>query len=246
MEDSTAFGDGKLRPFADSIWTAATPIRFAGAWFPHVMTVVRLSTGDLLLHSPCRPLSDLMRDIALTGSVAHIVAPNWFHDLYLDEYRALFPEATFWGPSFLQRQHRKVIDCPLDGAARPPWFDDMPHVTLSGRLTFDESIFFHKPTQTLIVADLLTNASADVRMPLATRLGYRFFGLNGNLRVFPIIRWFSISSRASLQRVAQQIFHWDPAQLIVAHGKPIRENVDVDLQSAFRWLKVPPEVQLRR
>jgi hypothetical protein len=179
----SGFGDGALVPFTDSIWTATTPIRFAGTWFPHVMAVVRLTSGDLLLHSPCRPMVDLIADIARVGRVAHVVAPNWFHDLYLAQYRELYPEATFWAPAFLQRQRKSVVDRVLDGAGRPPWFDEMPHVSLSGLLTFDECIFFHNASRTLIAADLLMNAAADEQSPAFTRLGYWFFGLNGNLKV---------------------------------------------------------------
>lgn len=128
----SGFGDGTLVPFADSIWTATTPVRFVGTWFPHVMTVVRLAGGKLLLHSPCRPSNDLIHELARIGTVADVVAPNWFHDLYLTEYRALYPDATFWAPALLRRQRKSLIDRVLDATARPPWFAEMPHVSLSG------------------------------------------------------------------------------------------------------------------
>jgi hypothetical protein len=230
------FGDGRIVPFADSIWTAATPIRFAGTWFTHVMTVVRLDSGDLLLHSPCRMSHDLMYDISRTGRVAHVVAPNWFHDLYLGEYRSLFPDATFWAPALLLRQRRSIIDRVIDETVRPPWFGEMPHLTLQGLLTFDESIFFHVSTRTLIVADLLTNARAGQQTPAPTRMGYRFLGLNGDLKVFPILRRLGLANRASLRNAARQIYDWNPSRLIVAHGAPLTENVPALLQAAFRWL----------
>jgi hypothetical protein len=31
-----------------------------------------------------------------------------------------------------------LIDSVLDEAARPPWFAELPHIALSGLLTFDE------------------------------------------------------------------------------------------------------------
>jgi hypothetical protein len=222
--------------FADSLWTATTPIRFAGTWFPHVMTVIRLADGGILLHSPCQPSDSLRRAIARIGRVSDVVAPNWFHDLYLSEYREFYPDATFWGPAFLQRQRRSIIDRALDVTTRPPWDTELPYVSLSGLLSFDESVFFHVTTRTLIVADLLMNASVGNDAPMVTRLGYRLFGLDGRLRVFPILRWFGASSRGSLRATAQQIFAWDPQRLIVSHGKPVEQYVTVKLRSAFRWL----------
>lgn len=231
------FGDGKLHELTASVWTAATPIRFAGTWFPHVMTVVRLSNGELLLHSPCRPLTDTIDAVRRLGNVLHIVAPNWFHDLYLREYKLLFPDAIMWGPSFLQRQHKALIDRALDETTRPPWFEEMPYVTLSGLLTFDESLFYHESTQTLIVADFLMNGSMTGEIPAMTRLGYRFFGLDGTLKVFPILRWFGLTTRGSMRLVARQIIRWAPERLVVGHGTPIERDATRCLQGALAWLK---------
>lgn len=234
--DPNAFGDGRLKTFAEGLWTATTPIRFAMTWFPHVMTVVRLANGDLLLHSPCGASNDLLHDIDNLGRVAHVVAPNWFHDLYLREYRNLYPKATFWAPAFLQRQQRSIVDAALDSGARPPWYDEMPHASLRGLLTFDECLFFHTATRTLIVADLLMNAAPSPSMPALTRLGYRFFGLDGSVKVFPILQWFGIRERGSVHEAASRVFKWNPDRLIVGHGTPIQEHVATELHRAFRWL----------
>jgi hypothetical protein len=228
------FGNGTLVPFADSLWTAATPIRFAGIWFPHVMTVVRCSNGELVLHSPCRPSTPLVDAVSGIGRVAHVVAPNWFHDLYLTDYRVLYPAATFWGPSVLRRQRGNVlIDCELNGAARPPWISEMPHLTLAGVLTFDESIFFHTPSSTLIVADLLMNLSATANAPRFTRVAYRLSGTQDRLAMPPYLRWFGITARRPLHQATHQIEEWNPDRLIVGHGTPILHEAMARLRSAL-------------
>jgi hypothetical protein len=237
MSEPRGFGDGRLLPFADSIWTATTPIRFAATWQPHVMTVVRFSDGDVLLHSPCRLSSDLRGAIAKLGPVTDVIAPNWFHDLYLAEYHATYPDATFWGPAFLKRQRKTIIDCVLDGDVRPKWFAEMPYVTVPGLLTFDECLFYHEPTRTLIVADLLMNASVVEDAPLFTKFGYRLFGLNGSLKVFPLLIWFGQARRAAIRKAVRQVFEWNPERLIVGHGTPIGAGAAEQLQAAFSWLK---------
>lgn len=230
-------GDGKLKPFVDSLWTATTPIRFVGTWFPHVMAAVRLRDGSVMLHSPCRPSAELFDDIARIGAVAHVVAPNWFHDLYLREYRAAYPNATFWAPEFLRRQHSGIINEVLDGTASAPWAAELLQVSLSGLLSFDEAIFFHVRSRTLIVADFLMNAVADEKTPAFTRLGYRLFGLGGRLKVFPPLRWFGINSRPSMRRAAAQIVAWDPEHVIVGHGHPMLGGVSGELRTALSWLQ---------
>ena len=234
LRSPTGLGNGKLVPFADSLWTAATPIRFAGIWFPHVMTVMRCRSGQLVLHSPCQPSTPLIDEIASIGHVDHIVAPNWFHDLYLATYRDLYPQATFWGPPVLRRHLGALIDCELDRAARPPWFSEMPHVTLSGLLTFDESVFFHTPSSTLIVADLFMNVSAGPATPRFTRIAYRLSRINGRLIMPPYLRWFGVTTGRSLHNAALQIQEWKPDRLIVGHGTPVADEAMARLRSALR------------
>lgn len=169
------FGDGRLVPFAAGIWTATTPIRFVGNWFPHVM--------------------------------------------------------------FLRRRRKSIVDRAIDGATQTPWSSQIPHVTLRGLLTFNESVFYHRATRTLIVTDLLMNAAATAATPAITKLGYRFFGLNGDLVVFPVLRWFGLTSRGSLRELARQVAQWNPERHIVAHGTPVTQGAALQLRDAFGYLK---------
>jgi hypothetical protein len=103
----------------------------------------------------------------------------------------------------------------------------MPHTTLSGLLTFDESIFFHAPSGTLILADLLMNQSAGPTAPPYTRFMYWFGGVNDRLIKPPYVRWFGwLDGRVgqSVNKAARQIETWDPDRLIVGHGTPIKDR----------------------
>lgn len=198
------------------------------------MAAIRLSDGSIVLHSPCLLSEQLKVDLHKVGPVRHVVAPNWFHDLYLADYRRMYPEATFWGPSLLRRQKPRIIDRVLNEAERPPWYEEMPHIALAGPLTFDECAFFHKRTATLIVADLLMNLRAESDTPPYTKLAYRLAGLDGRLAVFPLLRWFG--PRASLKRAACRMIEWAPDSLVVGHGTPILRDATPRLRRAFRWL----------
>jgi hypothetical protein len=224
-----------LMNFTDEIWTASDPIRFAGTWFPHVMTVIRLGDGSLLIHSPCRFSQALAESIRALGSVRHVVAPNWFHDLYLAEYRAAFPDATFWGPRFLQRlKGTRLIDAALNQSSLP-WAREMSTAAVPGWLTFDEHVFFHNSTRTLIVADLLMNVCAAEDVPPYTRLAYALTGTKGRLSVFPLLR-LAIPDYASLRNAARQMLDWQPRRIIVGHGASIATDASEQLQQALGWL----------
>lgn len=195
------------------------------------MAVIRLANGDLVLHSPCRPSDELAQEIAALGPVAHVIAPNWFHDLYLAGYRKLYPDAVFWGC----RRLRKHIDREIDGGSAPPWAQELLHYTLSGLLTFDESIFFHRATRTLIVADLLLNENITPQSPFFTKLGLRIFGVDGTVKLFPVLRLFgSGAARRSVRAAAVQIAQWEPQRLIVAHGTPVTQISCAQIQKALQ------------
>ncbi len=238
-----------LEPFSESIWTASTPVRFAGVWFPHVMTIVRLASGTLLLHSPCRSSGVLIGEIAALGTVSDVIAPNWFHDLYLAEYRRLYPKARFWAPGFLQRRRKRIIDADLDGGV-PPWFEELPYTSLRGLMTFDECIFFHGASKTLIVADLLMSYRVAPRMPWYTQFAGRLFGLDGTLKTFQLLWFLTGRNRTILRGAARWMIACDPKGLIVGHGEPVKGEISSQLRRAFRWLDLdrawPPPASHRQ
>ena len=63
----------RLHALTDSIWHVTTPHAFMGLHVGARMTVVKLSSGGLLLHSPV-PVDDaLAAELAVLGEVTHIV-----------------------------------------------------------------------------------------------------------------------------------------------------------------------------
>ena len=54
---------------------------------PIRMTVVRLSSGDILMHSPTRFDARLKAEIEAHGPIRHLVAPNIAHWSFLAEWQ---------------------------------------------------------------------------------------------------------------------------------------------------------------
>jgi len=76
------------------------------------MTVVRLSNGDLFLHSPTRFERKLADALALLGPVRHLVSPNQFHYAHIGEWLEAFPEAVAWAsPGVRQRSKARHGTC---------------------------------------------------------------------------------------------------------------------------------------
>ena len=99
-----------LKPVAEGIWIVDSgPLRVLGLPLPVRMTVIRLSTGELLLHSPTRFDEDLRREMERRGRIRHLVAPNSAHWCFLRDWQRNCPDAVAWAVPGLhgRRQVRK-------------------------------------------------------------------------------------------------------------------------------------------
>jgi hypothetical protein len=75
------------------------------------MTVVRLSNGDLLLHSPIKFDERLADELLGLGTVRHLVSPNQFHYAHIGEWAKAFPDAVSWAsPRVRERARARHVD----------------------------------------------------------------------------------------------------------------------------------------
>ena len=67
----------------------------------HRMTVIRLTNGGLVVHSPTRLDLTSQEEFQKLGPIVAIIAPSWWHDLYLREDLGAYPDdpAPGWNVS---------------------------------------------------------------------------------------------------------------------------------------------------
>ena len=63
----------------NTIWIKEYPIQYAGTRFNSRMTIIRLSNGNLFIHSPCEIDKHTKISIENLGEVEFIVAPGSYH-----------------------------------------------------------------------------------------------------------------------------------------------------------------------
>ena len=197
------------------------------------MTVVRLSNGRLLLHSPIALSPDLVRAITELGEVGHIVCPNLFHHVYADEAIRAFPGAQLHGPAKLHRKRRDLrFDSVLSESPHADWAADLVPITIDGSL-LRETVFYHPASRTLISSDLVENfAGSD---DTVTRLYLRLGGILGKVSWHPLLRpvyYGRKKARASVDRILDLPFE----NVIVGHGDLITRDARSSLRSGLAWL----------
>jgi uncharacterized protein DUF4336 len=147
---------------ADKIWALDRPVWFAGIRLRARTTVVRLDDGGLLLHSPGPPTDALAEQLRALGPVRWLVVPNCFHHLGTPAAAAFFPEAQVVGPeSALGRNKALRLHLDIHDARFSEQVTEFETLPLRGVPFLDETVLYHRPTQTLLGADIVLCAGAE-------------------------------------------------------------------------------------
>lgn len=232
-----------LKAFADDVWIADGPqigMHYLGLTlpFPTRMTVVRLPSGVLWVHSPIAWSDALAESLARLGPVRHLVAPNTLHYWYLPEWRDRFPEARAYGAPGLDRQAKRplALDETLGDAPPEAWEGALDQCLVRGKL-LTEVDFFHRSSRTLILTDLIENFEPKrVRNPVLRWL-VRVSGAADPDGKAPIDMQLSfLPHRRSVREAVARMLAWGPERIVLSHGRCYPANGEAELRRAFRWI----------
>ncbi len=220
-----------LRELAPALWEVEQT-GSAGAVRPRFRTtIVRLADGGLWLYSPVAIDDDLAAQIAALGQVAHIVAPNMYHHLFAGGAKQRYPKATLWGVPGLQEKRRDLaFDRVL--SADVPWRDELDGLVLSSVRKYNEAVFFHRASRTLICADLIFNISSEPT--LAMRLVDRILGVYGRPAVSRLFRM--AVDRPAVKPQLEAVLAWSFQRVCMSHGDVLDGNAHAVFADVVRPL----------
>ncbi len=212
-----------------------------GRLLPVRMTALRLPGGDLLLHSPTRYSPALGAELAALGSVRHLVAPNFAHWMFLQEWQRALPGVTTWAARGL-RQRRPVqrsgvrLDHELGDTAPAEWGDAIGLTTIRGAFGFHEAALFHRPSATLVLTDLVLNLEPE-KLPGWFRPLARGFGVTApDGMPPPYVRAMIKRYRQEGAQQAAALVALAPRLVLFAHGRPFDQDAPAALRRSLRWL----------
>ncbi|MDF2156134.1 DUF4336 domain-containing protein [Vibrio sp. CAU 1672] len=227
-----------MEKLAHEIWIFdGNSVQFLGLPFSTRMTVVRLSGGELWVHSPIK-LSDTIKvQLETLGRVKYLIAPNHLHHLFLPEWISTYPNAEVYGTNEVIKKRSDIsFDASLHDPNYPVWEEDIEQELFSGSPLMEECVFFHRGSETLIVTDLVENFSGQEfnywqrfvakgvgilapngKMPLDWRLSFMF-------------------GKADARKHLNRLLAWNPRILVMSHGEIVKEGVDKFLAQSFKWL----------
>lgn len=214
----------------DRIWLLERPVWFSGVRQRVHTTVLRLDDGGLLLHSPAPLTDELVQQLNVLGPVRWLVVPNCFHHLGTPAAAGRFREARVVGPASALRRNRalKIDDDIAQIAELLPEFEALP---LVGVPFLDETVLFHRPTQTLLGADIVLCPNA--RDHWSLRGAARLLGFYDQVRV-PYDVKNKIPDKAAAARSIRAIIERPAQRLIVGHADIMEAGCREQLARAWR------------
>jgi len=199
------------------------------------MTVMRLASGELILHSPCIITAEIADEIAAIGPVAHLVAPGNFHHLHVADAQAAFPKAKTWlCPGIERKSPHLKYDGMLGDVSPVQWRGEIDQVLMRGTRIMREVAMFHRPSRTLILVDLIENFT-DVTPDVSGTLKFWFkYVLHmWNRPCFAPEYRLGWSNRVAAAESLRRILAWDFRQIVIAHGDLIER--DAHAIAAAAW-----------
>lgn len=153
-----------------------------------------------------------------------------------------FPRACVHAPSALRK---KRPDLRIDRAHDLDALGDLGNVCdelhIDG-FALEESVLVHRPSRTLVVADLVHNVGRPVDG--WTAFYTKAMGFYDRVAISRIIRWTAFSdaraARESLDRLASHDFE----RLVIGHGSPLEHSAREAVFGAYEWLRQPRRLRL--
>eukprot|EP00168_Porphyra_purpurea_P001344 TRINITY_DN11669_c0_g1_i1.p1 TRINITY_DN11669_c0_g1~~TRINITY_DN11669_c0_g1_i1.p1 ORF type:complete len:258 (+),score=91.56 TRINITY_DN11669_c0_g1_i1:337-1110(+) len=225
-----------LRPLDDNIWVAERTFHPSPS-APDIggkTTIIKLADGSLFVHNPLLLTRALADALAAVGPVSHIVSASLAHHGYMAQWLGAYPDAVGLGPPGLAE---KCPHLPLAGALGdtpvPALAGDLEQVHVAAVPAFSETVFFHRPTRTVLVTDLLMHFGTKAE---GYGLGSRLLGSIFRGPVRRATRSVLAKDKAAFRAQIGRVAAWEADRLVMAHGTIVEGGVGAALRDWFPFL----------
>ena len=248
-----------IRDVTPTITTFSVPfLRFGLIKVGGRGTLVRLKTGNLAVFSPVALTSEVKSKVASMGNLKYIVAPDQEHHIFVTPWAREYPDAELIGMEGLPEKregdastkgigfkHVFTTKNKRDMSISPEWDAEFETEYLHGHAN-KELVFWHKPSRTLIEADVLFNAppteqysraGEDPNAGLWTRLFGGIMNTRGDMIWQRRFLWHASgrSDRKGIAESARIMAGWDYDRIIPCHGDVIETGGKEKMSLLMKW-----------
>lgn len=226
-----------LRSVAEGVWVVDFDFALLGVHLGLRTTVLATGDGGVVVIAPGKLEPADLDAIRALGPVRAVIAPNAFHHIYLRRAAAAFEGArVLAAPGVAAKQPELRIDATLgtpEAAALGVFGTAIDTLSLVGSKSA-ETVFFHRPSRTLIVTDSVFNVQTSDH--LWTRTFLKMNGAYGAPSASRIFR-ASIKDRAAFRKSVDRMLAFEPERIVMAHGALIEKGGREALARTYDWLR---------
>jgi hypothetical protein len=217
---------GELERLSENLFRVEAPL-VKGPPIVRVMTVARLRSGELIIHSAIALEEAVMKELEALGNVAYIIVPNHWHRLDAARYARRYPKAKVLCPPGSRKKVEQVVrvdglfaDFPGDERVRFELLEGVGEV--EGVMIVEED-----EGPTLIFTDVLFNMPH--QRGVSGFVLRRLTQSSGGPRISRLVRLALIKDRRALRAHLERLAELPRLQrIVVAHHEVIdREPAEV-------------------
>ncbi|RDW72490.1 uncharacterized protein DSM5745_07662 [Aspergillus mulundensis] len=251
-----------IRNVTSNVITMSLPFaRFGRFKFGGRGTLVRMSSGSIAVFSPVNLTPAVRETISgLGGRVKYIAALDLEHHIHLSTWKNAFPEAEIIAPEGLWEKRQSVPeykDTPITHILRQSNYNGEQGWPISDEFNREfeieyvyghgskEVVFLHKPSCTLIEADLMFNLPAreqysktgeSATSGILTKIVKPLLSTAQPATWQKRFAWYVLAKdRNAFAESIKRIDKWEFNRLIPCHGDVIESGAKGVFRTVFEW-----------
>ncbi|CAG9463379.1 unnamed protein product [Pedinophyceae sp. YPF-701] len=215
----------------NTVYTFSQPWGFGPLKVGLRMTVYRLPSGGLWLHSPVAPTEECLAHVrAIGGPVEHLVVPGVSpeHSVFLPGWLELYPDAKMWVPQELFKfplrtpKVDELLKPGLTGVLGRPslaaWEGAVDMAVLRAPNAFEEGAFLLKEPKILLTSDLMVATSPEYTRAMEQLLGPIARAMIGEYGLRPLVApMLGLAYPRVVGAWAERISRWDFETVVSCH-----------------------------
>jgi len=221
-----------MRQIAENLWLLAYPLSRLGADFRRNISIIRLQSGQLIIHSTGPFAPGDVAAISALGKPGWLVDAMLQHDTFAQEGRDAFPTLPYLAPEGFSTN----LDFPTGSLLPPPaeWENEVDVLRIEGVPAYQEHVFLHRRSRTLIVADLIFNFGPDepawTEILLRVAVGSEHHpGMSRPFRA-------AIKDEAAFRASMETVLGWDFDRMVVGHGDFVESHAREKIEALLKHL----------
>jgi len=188
-------------------------------------SVLLKTDKQLIIISPANFDEEMINSIKESKLEKVFIAPNNFHNLNIKKMKETFPDAQFFGPKRSEQQS----GVKLTRNRELNISNEITPIMIDGNFKLNETCFYHAPSESLVITDLLFNMHH--KMNFSTKLALTCAGAYHKLGMSRFLQ-MTINDKEKFKTSLNSLFDYPFKRVILNHGENItREELKNFIQN---------------